>query len=95
MRAGAGGWWDSTSAGCVTATPPPRLPTCVTRNTPSHTHIHADAAAKDAAAVEANRRKLVSLLDDAEQQLATTPYLAGAAYSVADVMFTPVLFRWV
>jgi glutathione S-transferase len=53
----------------------------------------ADAAAKDAAAVEANNVLLLGLLDDAEQQLAKTSYLAGPAYSVADVMFTPLLFR--
>jgi glutathione S-transferase len=48
---------------------------------------------KDAAAVEANNSLLVGLLDDAEAQLAKSAYLAGPAYSVADVMFTPVLFR--
>jgi glutathione S-transferase len=53
----------------------------------------ADAAVKDAAAVEANNVLLVGLLDDAEAQLAKSAYLAGPAYSVADVMFTPVLFR--
>jgi hypothetical protein len=35
----------------------------------------------------------VGLLDEAEAQLASTPYLAGQAYSVADVIFTPLLFR--
>jgi hypothetical protein len=53
----------------------------------------ADALNQDAAAGEANRQQLVGLLDEAEQQLATSPYLAGQAYSVADVIFTPVLFR--
>jgi glutathione S-transferase len=55
----------------------------------------ADAAVKDAAAVEANNVLLVGLLDDAEAQLAKSAFLAGPAYSVADVMFTPVLFRCV
>ncbi|WIA34352.1 hypothetical protein OEZ86_012689 [Tetradesmus obliquus] len=53
----------------------------------------ADATAKDAAAVAANNALLLGLLDDAEQQLASSSFLAGPAYSVADVMFTPVLFR--
>lgn len=35
----------------------------------------------------------MGLLDEAEQQLSKTQYLAGGAYSVADVSFTPVLFR--
>lgn len=52
-----------------------------------------DAEGRDAAAGDANRDQLVGLLDQAEQQLAQTPYLAGNAYSIADVMFTPVLFR--
>jgi glutathione S-transferase len=52
-----------------------------------------DAEGKDAAAGDANRAQLVQLLDEAEQQLGKTAYLAGDAYSVADVMFTPVLFR--
>lgn len=52
-----------------------------------------DATAKDAAAVAANNALLLGLLDDAEQQLASSSFLAGPAYSVADVMFTPVLFR--
>lgn len=55
--------------------------------------MSADAAAQDLAAIEANEKVLVGLLDDAEQQLSSTTYLAGSSYSVADVMFTPVLFR--
>lgn len=58
------------------------------------THTHpSEAQNADPAAGEANRQQLVGLLDEAEQQLAQTPFLAGQAYSVADVMFTPVLFR--
>lgn len=53
----------------------------------------ADAASNDPAAVAANEKVLVGLLDEADQQLSKTQFLAGAAYSVADVMFTPVLFR--
>lgn len=62
---------------------------------PSHTARLAlsDAEGKDAAAGEANRKQLASLLDEAEAQLGVTPFLAGEAYSVADVMFTPLLFR--
>jgi glutathione S-transferase len=60
-----------------------------------HLPCSADAAVKDAAAVEANNVLLVGMLDDAEAQLAKGAYLAGPAYSVADVMFTPVLFRCV
>lgn len=52
-----------------------------------------DAEGKDAAAAEANRKQLISLLDEAEVQLGKTPFLAGNAYSVADVLFTPILFR--
>ncbi|KAF8063800.1 hypothetical protein HT031_003657 [Scenedesmus sp. PABB004] len=53
----------------------------------------ADASAGDAPAVAANEATLVSLLDDAEAALAAGgPWLAGA-YSVADVAFTPLLFR--
>lgn len=54
---------------------------------------HTDAQGKDAAAGEANRQQLAGLLDEAEQQLSRTQFLAGDAYSVADVMFTPILFR--
>eukprot|EP00882_Tetradesmus_deserticola_P006755 GHRQ01007110.1.p2 GENE.GHRQ01007110.1~~GHRQ01007110.1.p2 ORF type:complete len:144 (+),score=70.89 GHRQ01007110.1:993-1424(+) len=53
----------------------------------------ADAAGQDAAAVRANDTLLLELLDGAEQQLAKSSFLAGPAYSVADVMFTPVLYR--
>jgi glutathione S-transferase len=35
----------------------------------------------------------VAILDDAEAQLAKTPYLAGTEYSMADVIVTPVIFR--
>lgn len=47
----------------------------------------------DAAAGDANRAQLSQLLDEAEQQLAAGPFLAGAEYSAADVLFTPLLFR--
>ncbi|GBF89455.1 TCHQD class glutathione S-transferase [Raphidocelis subcapitata] len=53
----------------------------------------ADAEGRDAAAVEANRRQLAALLDEAEAQLTKTPFLAGSDYSMADVMMTPVIFR--
>lgn len=42
---------------------------------------------------EENRRQLVALLDEANTRLATNKFLAGPAYSAADVIFTPVLYR--
>jgi glutathione S-transferase len=51
----------------------------------------ADAA--DKSKVAANLTQLTSILDEAEQQLGRSPYLAGQEYSIADVMFTPLLFR--
>lgn len=65
---------------------------CVPTATPLCVCV-AEAQGQDSAAAESNRQQLVGLLDEAEQQLSKTPYLAGSAYSVADVMFTPVLFR--
>lgn len=53
----------------------------------------AGAEAGDAAAVAANVKQLESLLDEAEVQLGKTTWLAGPAYSIADVCFTPLLFR--
>jgi len=53
----------------------------------------AGAEGADKAKVAANLSQLTSILDDAEQQLAQSPYLAGEEYSIADVMFTPMLFR--
>ncbi|KAI8468425.1 MAG: glutathione S-transferase [Monoraphidium minutum] len=53
----------------------------------------AEAEGGDAAAVAANRSQLASLLDDGEAQLGKTPFLAGAEYTMADVMFSVVLFR--
>ena len=40
-----------------------------------------------------NRRQLVALLDEANARLVTNKFLAGPAYSAADVIFTPVLYR--
>eukprot|EP00879_Flechtneria_rotunda_P013342 GHRR01013932.1.p1 GENE.GHRR01013932.1~~GHRR01013932.1.p1 ORF type:complete len:174 (+),score=85.15 GHRR01013932.1:450-971(+) len=53
----------------------------------------AEAAGADPAAIAENKAQLVSILDDAEQQLAKTPYLGGNAYSAADVVLTPLIFR--
>jgi glutathione S-transferase len=53
----------------------------------------AAAESHDAAAVAANEEVLVDILNEAEQQLGKTQYLAGGAYSIADVTFTPLLFR--
>lgn len=47
----------------------------------------------DPAAAAENRRALRALLQTAEERLAGSKYLAGDEYSVADVMFTPVLHR--
>lgn len=47
----------------------------------------------DPTAIESNKQQLHSLLDKAEGVLAKQPYLAGAEYSAADVIITPVLFR--
>lgn len=49
--------------------------------------------AADPSKVEANQKQLATLLDDAEKQLTSTKFLAGDAYSVADVIMTPVLKR--
>lgn len=53
----------------------------------------AEADAADAAKCDANRAQLLGILDAAEAQLAETPFLAGQAYSAADVLMTPLLFR--
>lgn len=42
---------------------------------------------------EDNRRQLGALLDEANARLASNKFLAGPAYSMADVIFTPVLYR--
>lgn len=53
----------------------------------------AGAESSDAAKVEANQQVLLGLLDKAETQLGKTKFLAGDAYSMADVVMTPALFR--
>lgn len=47
----------------------------------------------DAATVEANQRELAALLDEAEVRLAQSKFLAGDQYSMADTIFTPVVYR--
>lgn len=47
----------------------------------------------DAEAVKANKVQLVALLDEAEMRLKNSKFLAGNQYSVADVIFTPVVYR--
>jgi len=49
------------------------------------------AGTMEAGVADANRAQLVSLLDEAELRLANSKFLAGEQYSVADVIFTPVL----
>lgn len=46
---------------------------------------------KDREALEANQVQLENLLDAAEVQLGKTDYLAGASFTMADVMLLPVL----
>lgn len=43
--------------------------------------------------VKQSEEKLSALLDDAEEQLGRTPFLAGEQYTIADSMFVPVLAR--
>nr|PNR59669.1 hypothetical protein PHYPA_002461 [Physcomitrium patens] len=47
----------------------------------------------DEAVCDANRQQLRVLLDEAETRLATNKFLAGPAYSAADAIFTPVIYR--
>ncbi|KAL2633710.1 hypothetical protein R1flu_005189 [Riccia fluitans] len=47
----------------------------------------------DKAKAEANKSQLVTLLDEAESRLASSSFLAGEEYSIADVIFTPCLQR--
>lgn len=47
----------------------------------------------DREAVDANKLQLISMLDAAERQLLSTEYLAGGSFTMADVMFIPVLAR--
>ncbi|KAJ7540881.1 hypothetical protein O6H91_10G037300 [Diphasiastrum complanatum] len=48
---------------------------------------------KDEAVINENKNELVSLLNCAEDQLGSTQYLAGDAFSMADAMFLPLLGR--
>lgn len=47
----------------------------------------------DKANGEANKTQLAALLDEANTRLGKTKYLAGDEYSIADVIFTVVLYR--
>eukprot|EP01018_Ginkgo_biloba_P020566 Gb_34097 [translate_table: standard] len=62
-----------------------------------HSKLHSAYATeeqlKDQDAVNDNKEQLIEILDGAEKQLATTNYLAGAAFSMADAMFVPILAR--
>lgn len=44
-------------------------------------------------AVTANKQQLIDLLDASESQLASTEYLAGGSFTMADVVFIPLLAR--
>lgn len=48
---------------------------------------------KDPDALKESEEQLVQLLDDAERQLNETEYLAGGEFTMADVMFIPLLAR--
>jgi glutathione S-transferase len=72
-------WTETTNSPPPSLSTPPPLPP--------------DEEGRDADAVEANRKQLAALLDDAERQLGSTPYLAGSEYSMADVMMSPVIYR--
>lgn len=48
---------------------------------------------KDTEALEANREQLLNMLDDAEDQLSTTEYMAGYEFTIADAALIPVLAR--
>ena len=52
---------------------------------------------KDPAKATANRQQLIDLLNEAERRLGagsgSNKFLAGAEYSAADVIFTPVIYR--
>lgn len=50
-----------------------------------------DEMMKDTEALEANKMQLERLLDMAEEQLESTDYLAGESFTMADVMFLPLL----
>lgn len=50
-----------------------------------------DEMMKDVEALEENKRQLERLLAMAEEQLDSTQYLAGESFTMADVMFLPLL----
>ncbi|KAI5065979.1 hypothetical protein GOP47_0018603 [Adiantum capillus-veneris] len=50
-----------------------------------------DEMMKDTEALEQNKRQLERLLDMAEEQLESSEYLAGESFTMADVMFLPLL----
>lgn len=51
------------------------------------------AELQDPALIETNRKELVQLLDEAEKLLEKSKFLAGPAYSMADVVMSTILFR--
>eukprot|EP00250_Pteridium_aquilinum_P013001 c21071_g1_i2 orf=1114-1632(+) len=50
-----------------------------------------DEMLQDTDALEENKRQLERLFDMAEEQLESTQYLAGESFTMADVMFLPLL----
>ena len=56
--------------------------------------IRTPADKRDAAAVEASRAKSEALATIVDAQLANTPYLAGGAFTVADIVVGCAAHRW-
>ncbi len=48
---------------------------------------------KSSEALSVNEKQLIDLLDEAEDQLGTTEFMAGFEFSIADAAFVPVLAR--
>ena len=47
----------------------------------------------DTTTIEANVKQLVALLDEAEMCLGKSRYLAGNEYTIADTIFTPIIYH--
>jgi glutathione S-transferase len=51
------------------------------------------AAAQNSAAVDVQARRMMAVLDELDRDLATRPFVAGASYSLADVVATVAVAR--
>ncbi len=56
--------------------------------------VRTPAAKRDAAALAAGIARFEAMLDRLEAQLSLAPYVAGDAFTVADIVVGHVLFRW-